>query len=105
MAAELIAIEVAYARPERQHLLALHVPPGTTLAEAIAASGLRELYPEQALENAPTGIWGQLAGPDTPVSEGDRIEIYRPLIADPKASRRARAEVNPLPTAPGKKRY
>jgi len=66
--------------------------PGMTLAEAVAASGLRKRFPQIDLEHAKVGVWGKPRDPQSPAAPGDRIEIYRPLTADPKASRSQRAK-------------
>lgn len=87
-----ILVEVVYALPERQVLKATHVPKGTTVAQAIAASGLHELFREADLNCSPLGVFGRLVRPDTILENGDRVEIYRPLIADPKTARRVRAQ-------------
>jgi putative ubiquitin-RnfH superfamily antitoxin RatB of RatAB toxin-antitoxin module len=92
MASERVDIEVVYARAEEQVVVALSVAAGTTVAEALERSGLRSRYPEIAGE-IPLGIFGKVVAPDTPVAAGDRIEIYRPLLADPKQARRRRAAV------------
>ncbi len=87
---ELIDIEVAYAEPERQALLAVQVPVQSTLAQAIAASGILQLFPQLDLSQHKTGLFSQLCGLDTIVNAGDRVEIYRPLAQDPMAARRSR---------------
>ena len=89
---ETIRVEVAWGDSERQVLLAVSVPAGCTVAEAIEASGIRDEV--NALEVAAdrVGIFGRKARLDSLLKEGDRVEIYRPLIADPKDVRRARAE-------------
>lgn len=89
---ETINIEVVYALPHEQPLLTLQVAAGTTLADAVRESGLPEKYPEIDLVKGKFGIFGKLAKGDTVLREKDRVEIYRPLIADPKAIRRQRAE-------------
>ncbi len=89
--AERIHIEVAYARPDEQVILPVEVPPGTTLEEAIHRSGILKAFPEIDLAAVKVGVFGKLKPPDTPLREGDRVEIYRPLIADPKEVRRRRA--------------
>ena len=92
MAAEpAIAIEVVHARPGKQVLLSLKVMPGTTLAQAIEQSGIREHFPDLVVEEGLVGIFSRKAALDNVVKAGDRIEIYRPLIADPKEVRRERA--------------
>ena len=85
-----IAIEVAYALPERQTVLRIDVATGTTAGDAIAMSGIVTLHPELADADPRIGIFGRFVGRDHVVEDGDRIELYRPLIADPKASRHAR---------------
>ena len=86
-----IHIEVVLAMPERQELMALEVAAGSTLADAIAQSGVTEMFEGFELDTTKVGIFGLKASPDRILREGDRVEIYRPLIADPKESRRQRA--------------
>ena len=86
-----IAIEVAYALPARQSLLSLRVPLGTTARAATLLSGMATRYPDLDLETAKLGIFSKLVQPDTVLREHDRVEIYRPLQADPKEVRRRRA--------------
>ena len=86
-----IRVEVAYAKPEEQVIIPIDVPVGTTLEEAIRVSGILEHFPEIDLKKNRTGIFGKLAGPDTVLQDRDRVEIYRPLIADPREARRKRA--------------
>lgn len=88
----MINIEVVYALPEEQILLRKSVPPGTTVADAIQASGVLVKHPEIDLATNKLGIFGKLTRADAVVRDKDRIEIYRPLIADPKEVRRKRAE-------------
>ena len=90
--AKQINVELAYAKPEAQVLLSLSVDEGTTLAQAIEQSGVLKKFPEINLAENKVGIFGKIAAADTVLREKDRVEIYRPLIADPKASRRKRAE-------------
>jgi len=85
-----IAIEVAYALPERQTLIRMAVAAGTTVAQALAASGILALHPEVDLAQQRVGIFGQFVAFERVLESGDRIELYRPLIADPKAGRHAR---------------
>ncbi|RUO79535.1 RnfH family protein [Pseudidiomarina taiwanensis] len=92
MSQELIHIEVAYATPERQQIIPLRVASTTTVAEAIDASGIIRSFPEIDLTEQKVGIWSKAVKLEQTVRDGDRIEIYRPLIADPKAVRRKRAE-------------
>jgi putative ubiquitin-RnfH superfamily antitoxin RatB of RatAB toxin-antitoxin module len=86
-----IRIEVAYALPQRQELIALSLPEGSTLQQAVECSGLLEKYPDLVLARAKTGIYGKLSKADTVLRDRDRVEIYRPLIADPKEVRKQRA--------------
>ena len=87
---ELIKVEVAYARPDKQLILELMVEPETTLEQAVERSGIEEHFEGFDLASAKVGIFGKLAKKDASLREGDRIEIYRPLIADPKEVRRKR---------------
>jgi putative ubiquitin-RnfH superfamily antitoxin RatB of RatAB toxin-antitoxin module len=86
-----ITVEVAYALPQRQALLAVDVPAGTTAIEAARLSGVAGQFEDIDLDNAKLGIFGKLVAPGQVLQEGDRVEIYRPLIADPKEVRKARA--------------
>jgi len=88
----LIKVEVVYALAHEQTLLNVAVPPGTMLADAIKASGMLEKHPEIDLASNKVGIFGKLSKLDTVLRDRDRVEIYRPLIADPKEVRRKRAE-------------
>ena len=87
----LLRIEVIYAKPDTQVVVELQLPPGMTVTEAIRRSGLLERFPEIDLEKHGVGIFGELVGLGDPLRDGDRVEIYRPLLADPKAIRRERA--------------
>jgi len=89
--AETIHIEVVFALAERQDLIPLALPAGTTLRQAVEASGLPAKYPEIDLVKGKFGIYSKLAKPDTVLRDRDRVEIYRPLIADPKEVRKQRA--------------
>jgi uncharacterized protein len=87
----LIQIEVAYARPEVQVLIPLQVAAGTTLQQAIEQSGVLRRFPDIDLTQQKVGIFGKLSPAQQSLRDGDRVEIYRPLIADPKAVRQQRA--------------
>jgi uncharacterized protein len=89
---DMINIEVVYALPEEQLLLKRSVPMGTTVAVAIRSSGVLDKHPEIDLDKNKLGIFGKLTKADAVLRDKDRIEIYRPLIADPKEIRRKRAE-------------
>jgi len=84
--------EVVFALPLRQTVRAVEVPDGARLQDAIDASGILVEHPEAVGLPAGVAVWGRRADPADPVREGDRIEIQRPLVADPKDSRRARAD-------------
>ncbi len=86
-----ISIEVVYASPTAQELLALEVPAGCTVEAAIDRSGIIELFPEIDLMQQKVGIFGKQVSLSSYVQAGDRIEIYRPLLVDPKEARRLRA--------------
>ena len=89
----MVSVEVAYALPDHQRIISVEVPEGTTAYEAVVKSDIIRYFPDIDLENAKMGLYGKAIKPATyEVVEGDRIEIYRPLIADPKASRKARAD-------------
>ena len=85
-------IEVLYAMPERQERVVVDLHAGATAIEAIRASGLLERHPEIGLRQLRIGIYGKVVAPEVPLAEGDRVEIYRPLAADPKSARRQRAQ-------------
>ncbi|QHD09114.1 RnfH family protein [Pseudomonas sp. R76] len=89
----MVEIEVVYAAEDRQVLLAVTVPSGTSLRAAVQASGIAAQFPQLTLADCPLGIFGKVvADADArAVQPGDRIEIYRPLLADPKEVRRLRA--------------
>jgi putative ubiquitin-RnfH superfamily antitoxin RatB of RatAB toxin-antitoxin module len=87
-----ITVEVAYALPEKQYLQRVKLDEGATVEEAIRASGLLELRSDIDLSKNKVGIYSRPVKLADVVSDGDRVEIYRPLIADPKELRRQRAE-------------
>lgn len=84
-------VQVCYALPDRVFLRDLTVAPGTTVKDAVLASGVLNEFPNLALDDLKLGIFGKLRTLDTEVRDRDRIEIYRPLVADPKDARRRRA--------------
>ncbi len=88
---EMIGIEIAYALPERQTLLNFDVPLGTTLEQGIALSGITDIHPELDVSTMKVGIFSKIAPRDQVLREKDRIELYRPLFADPKEIRKQRA--------------
>ena len=89
---ENINIEIAYGTPGESVILTVNVPYGSTIMQGIEHSGILEKYPEIDLTRNKVGIFSKLKPLDETLNEGDRIEIYRPLIADPKDARRSRAE-------------
>ncbi|MFT7289010.1 MAG: putative ubiquitin-RnfH superfamily antitoxin RatB of RatAB toxin-antitoxin module [Halieaceae bacterium] len=87
-----IHVEVVYAEPERQKIIALEVPRGSTALEAASLSGIEGMFPELSLDDSSKlGVFGHVVGASQVLSDGDRVEIYRPLKADPKEVRKARA--------------
>ncbi len=92
MTKEKIEVEVAYARPERQLILRVQGAAGLTVGEAIELSGIVEQFPEIDVASAKVGIFSKPVAMDAPLRTGDRVEIYRPLIADPKEARKKRAD-------------
>ena len=91
MSGELIQVEVAYALPSEQVVLRVDLPAGATVRDAVRRSGLLGRYPDIDLEHQRVGIYARLVSLDDAVSVGDRVEVYRPLQADPKTARRAKA--------------
>lgn len=91
-----ISVQVCHALPDDAYLETLSIPAGLTIAQALAASGLGARFPAllPAVERgeAKVGIFGKVKTPDTVLRDGDRIEVYRPLLADPKETRRRRAK-------------
>ncbi|MEC7803965.1 MAG: RnfH family protein [Pseudomonadota bacterium] len=90
-----IEIEVGYASPDVQRIVALRVLPGTTARAALRLSGLVEIFPEIDPDNCTLGIFGQvIIGNDSVLTDGDRVEVYRQLRCDPKEARRKRAALD-----------
>ena len=85
---EPLRVEVAYARADRQIVIPLSVPAGATLGDAIRESGITAVFPEIDLAQQRVGVFGKLAPLDRALVDGDRVEIYRPLVGDPKEIRR-----------------
>lgn len=88
-----IHVEVAAGTPEKQVLISLEVPEGTTLIEAVRRAGVAERLPGIEIDPQRLGVFGTVRSPDTELSDGDRAEVYRPLRADPKQVRRELAEL------------
>ena len=90
--AEKIQIEVAFALPHKQKIIALEVDSSSTVKQAVEASGIVALFDDIDIDSAKLGVFGKAVKPDSyQLKVGDRIEIYRPLIADPKEARKKRA--------------
>lgn len=87
-----MGVEVVYALPTQQVLLRVSLPKGATVEDAIRASGIMDMFPEIDLSKNKVGIFSKLVKLNETVRDKDRVEIYRPLIADPKEVRRKRAE-------------
>lgn len=90
---KLINVEVAYALPEEQVILSLEAAADSTVEEVIKRSGILERFPQIDLAADKVGIFGKMCKLNASLHDKDRIEIYRPLIADPKESRRQQAEM------------
>jgi putative ubiquitin-RnfH superfamily antitoxin RatB of RatAB toxin-antitoxin module len=96
MAAErAMVIEVVYCLSDEHHIIEVTVRPGATVRDAVRLSGLAETYPEIDQPTTRVGVYGRVVADDTLLRDGDRVEIYRPLVADPKQSRRRRAAREP----------
>ncbi|MDF3054490.1 MAG: RnfH family protein [Gammaproteobacteria bacterium] len=90
-----IAIQLAYTTPNHQHVIPIKVPTGATIESAILASGICQICPEIDLAKNKVGIFGCVLPLSHGLLEGDRVEIYRPLLIDPKTARRLRHSRNP----------
>ena len=86
-----IRVQVTYALPERQDIVTVELPEGATAQQAVEASGLLQKYPDIDLAKNKLGVFARLVKADQALRDRDRVEIYRPLIADPKEVRRQRA--------------
>ncbi|HWK62981.1 MAG TPA: RnfH family protein [Eoetvoesiella sp.] len=86
-----MTVQVVYARPGAVWHKTLALPPGATLGQALEASGFAEAFPDAAAGRPAAGIYGQACSEERVLADGDRIEIYRPLVFDPMESRRRRA--------------
>lgn len=91
MAGDVLRIEVVFALPDHQELRVLEVPRGTRVADAVESSGLAEAFPDVDLGACQAAIWGNVVEPDRPLSDGDRVELLRPLRIDPREARRVLA--------------
>jgi hypothetical protein len=88
---EMLTVEVVFALPLEQDCTMVELPDGARVRDAIARSGVAARHPTIDLSACRVGVWGRRAGLDEPLRDRDRVEIYRPLQADPKESRRQRA--------------
>ncbi len=88
---ESISVEVVYPLPQKQEIFTVRLAAGATVRQAIEASGVLQKYPEVDLGKNKLGVFAKLTKPDAPLRDKDRVEIYRPLIADPKEVRKQRA--------------
>jgi hypothetical protein len=88
----LLSIEVCYARPQAQTLIAVTLPAGATVRDAIEASAIASRHPEIDPATMKIGVFGKPTSLDAPLADHDRVEIYRPLIVDPKLARQRRVE-------------
>ena len=89
----LVSVTVVYLTPQRQFVIAVQVPDGSRLIDAVRASGVLQRAPELDPSVLDLGVFNRARGANEPVREGDRIEVYRPLAVDPKEARRVRAAV------------
>ncbi len=88
----LILVEVVFALPEKQRIVKLEVPVGTTAFDAVTLSKMDQFFDEFTIgPNLKLGVWGKAVTADRALEAGERVEIYRPLLADPKEVRKARA--------------
>ncbi len=93
---QLLQVQICYAKPGMQILHDMQVIPGTTVQQAIVQSGILQRVPEIDLSTHSVGIYSKPKTLDTPLRNHDRIEIYRPLLIDPKESRRRRADIKKI---------
>lgn len=87
-----LSIEVCYALPDEQALIAVDLPEGATLQQALDASGILQRFPRIDLTTQKVGVFGKIKALDAVLADHDRVEIYRPLLVDPKLSRQRRVE-------------
>ncbi|MEO8039109.1 MAG: RnfH family protein [Betaproteobacteria bacterium] len=90
MTSDATVVEVVFALPTTQTVVRLELEAGVTVREAIERSGLLDRYPGIDIDRQDVGIWGRKVKLDTPLANGDRVELYRPLEVDPKEARRLR---------------
>ena len=87
-----LSIDVCYALPDAQTLISVELAPGATVQQAIEASGILARHPEIDLTKLKVGVYGKLKPLDTVLADHDRVEIYRPLVVDPKLARQRRVD-------------
>lgn len=87
-----LSIDVCYALPDAQTLIGVQLAPGATVQQAIEASGVLARHPEIDLTKQKVGVYGKLKALDTVLADHDRVEIYRPLLVDPKLARQRRVD-------------
>ncbi|HSC74700.1 MAG TPA: RnfH family protein [Pseudomonadales bacterium] len=92
----LIKIEIACALPDKQWVKALEVASGCTAQQAVALSGIAEVFPGLALAECKLGVFSKVVDSQYVLVDGDRVEVYRPLLLDPKEARRQRAQKSRL---------
>jgi putative ubiquitin-RnfH superfamily antitoxin RatB of RatAB toxin-antitoxin module len=90
-----IVVEVVYALPHEQVLLTVCLPPGSTILDALACSGIAQRFPGTDLGKCRVGVFGRACPSTTVLADGDRVELYRPLGREPKEARRARSRQRP----------
>ncbi len=90
--ADSLQIEVAFALPDKQFLTVVTLPSGATIADAVAASGVAAQFPHIDMASLTAGVWGHPAERDAMLKDGDRVELYRPLLRDPREARRELAQ-------------
>lgn len=88
-------VEIVCALPQRQTLIAIEVEEGCTVGEALERCAVLQQFPEIDVARISAGVFGKIVPLDTPLRDGDRVEIYRPLLADPQQARRERAQRSP----------
>lgn len=86
-----VKVEIVYALPDQQHLKSLELPDNALVRDAVVASGFAEQFREVVVDSTPVGIYGERVSYADQLQDGDRVELYRALVADPKEARRARA--------------
>jgi hypothetical protein len=89
--AQLISVEVACALPEKQLIIKLEVPLGTGARAAVELSAMQEEFPQLDIRRCAIGVFGEVVKEDHPLKQDDRVEVYRPLINDPREARRSLA--------------